>query len=272
MSAADGERIREALHPATERHLDQLDVFERVDSTNSYLLNEAAPGPKRFRAAIANEQTAGRGRRARSWISPLGSGLYLSLAYTFARPPAHLAPLTLALGVSVATTVRDAGVADVMLKWPNDIMLGDGKVGGILTESKASHGDSSITIVAGLGINIAFDAPLELETAAVQRAVDLRSAVESVPARDELAVLCIDSLYAGCERFASTGFSTFLAGWRQLDWLHGRAVMVEEVEEMRDGIAVGIDEDGALLIDTDSGRERLISGTIAAVGRDEDDR
>ncbi len=269
MSAADPARIRGALRPHTAAGLDELEVFASIDSTNRYLLHEPAPNPRRARVAIADEQTAGRGRRDRSWVSPRGSGLYLSFAYTFDRQPAGLAALTLAFGVDVATAIREADIAPVMLKWPNDLILRDGKVGGILTETHASQHADSIAVVTGLGINIAFGAPLEFKTAPVQRPIDLQSAADTVPSRNELAVLCIDALYACCERFSDRGFAGFVAAWSELDWLRGQTVTVVAVDKSLCGIAAGADPDGALLIDTDRGRERVISGTVVAAQRGE---
>ena len=160
MSRPDAGEIRRFLGEAALARLEELEVFARIDSTNTYLLAQAAPAPGRFRVAMADEQTAGRGRQSRRWISPPGAGLYLSLAYTFVHVPRQLPALTLALGVGVIAALESYGDAAYQLKWPNDIIARDAKLGGILTEARSTAGDG-VTVVAGVGLNV--DLPADME-------------------------------------------------------------------------------------------------------------
>src|SRR5690606_16684163 len=106
--------------------LEALEAFESIESTNTWLLWQPAPAAGRFRAAIADYQTHGRGRRGRRWIAPPGAAICLSLAGTFEQSPGNLPSLTLAMGVGVASALRTLGAADIRLKWPNDLVARDG--------------------------------------------------------------------------------------------------------------------------------------------------
>ena len=227
------------------------------------LPQQPAPAPGRFRIAIADEQTAGRGRSSRRWISPPGSGLYLSIAYTFSHSPKQLPALTLALGVGVANALASLDVEGVELKWPNDIVAMDAKLGGILTEVLASTEDH-VTVVAGIGINIALPDGLTLdgESGWVQRPIDLRSIVAGAPPRERLAATTIDALFETLTRFTDAGFSVFAEEWRRRDWLLGREVIANMPDGRVAGIAAGVDADGALIIDVAEGSMRVVSGTI----------
>ena len=97
-------------------------------------MSQPPPGGRPFRVAIADQQTAGRGRHYRRWVSPPGAGLYMSFAYSFEDPPENLPSLTLAIGVGVIAALQEFNIEGVSLKWPNDIVALDGKLGGILTE------------------------------------------------------------------------------------------------------------------------------------------
>ena len=161
MSSLDAGRVRQALQEFTAANLDRFDVFPTIDSTNTFLLGQPGPDAGRFQVAIADQQTAGRGRHDRRWLSPPGAGLSLSVAYTFTAMPGQLPALTLAIGVGVINALQELGVPNLALKWPNDIVAVDGKLGGILTEVQQSE-DEGATVVTGIGINVHMREPLDL--------------------------------------------------------------------------------------------------------------
>ena len=117
-----------------------LEVFGEIDSTNSYLLNVPPPPAGRFRVAIAEHQTGGRGRMDRRWVSPAATGLCLSIAYTFTDTPSDLSCATLAVGIAIAEALEEIGILGIGLKWPNDLVFRGGKLGGILTELRSNRG------------------------------------------------------------------------------------------------------------------------------------
>jgi BirA family biotin operon repressor/biotin-[acetyl-CoA-carboxylase] ligase len=243
--------------------LDTLEVFAELESTNTYLLQQARPGAGRFRAVLAGHQTAGRGRDDKIWHSPPGSGLCLSLAYTFASMPRNLPSLTLAVGVALAAALERLGAGGLALKWPNDLVVRDGKLGGILTEIH-SDAESARTVVIGIGVNV--DLPNSMRYAAPtswsNRVTDLVACMEELPGRADLAAAVITGVIDGVERFVRDGFGPFREAWQEYDWLRGKRISVQQVQRRITGIADGIGEDGALLVKTESGTERVISGSI----------
>lgn len=264
MDAAD---ILRLLTAEDRDSLDALEVFAELGSTNSWLLREAPPAAGRFRAVIAEHQTQGRGRLGRQWISPPLSGLCLSVAYCFtAPPPRGLASLTLAVGTGVAAALRIIGVDDIALKWPNDLVVRGGKLGGILTEVRPEPGHGRTAII-GLGLNI--DLPEALRQAPgaswASRTADLQECVEWLPSRAALAAGILQSIMAAVSRFERDGFAAFHAAWQDCDWLRGKTVHVPQAQEDVRGVAGGIDEDGALLVQTAEGTRRIVTGSVAVV-------
>jgi len=263
MSKLEASAIRQPLTSPAAAKLDQLNVFDAIASTNSYLLAVSAPSPGRFRVAVADHQTAGRGRRDRRWKTVPGAGLCLSFAYTFARMPDQLPALTLAIGVGVVAALRKLDIDDVSLKWPNDVVVPEGKLGGILTEVRSGAG-KGVTVVTGIGLNVHIPEHMDIriESEWAHRAADLRSICAQLPARELLAGTIIDCLYATFPKFEAQGFAGFSDAWQQQDWLHGQEIIVDTPKEQVSGIAAGVDVDGALLVDTKSGQVRIVSGSI----------
>lgn len=267
MSNLDAAEIRERLTGLAVSRLDKLEVFSSIASTNTHLLAQAAPPAGRYCVAVADFQTAGRGRHDRHWISAPGAGLCLSFSYTFGLMPAQLPALTLAIGVGVIAALHELGVVGISLKWPNDIVALDGKLGGILTEAQSAGGGQA-TVVTGIGINL--HNPEQLDSGAesdwAQRPVDLHSLQEEIPARELLAGTVIDRLYSTFSKFEDSGFAAFAADWRRYDWLHDREITVDMPDRQLTGIAAGVGDDGALLVDNEHGRTRVISGSIVLAG------
>jgi BirA family transcriptional regulator, biotin operon repressor / biotin---[acetyl-CoA-carboxylase] ligase len=252
------------LLPDDERsRLEALEVFAELGSTNSHLLTEAAPAAGRFRVAIAENQTEGRGRLGRRWVSPPGSGLCLSVSYRFAQAPPNLPSLTLAVGAAVAAALRTMGADAVALKWPNDLVARDGKLGGILTEVRPEVGPGR-TMVIGLGLNV--DLPEAMREAPedrwASRFVDLKECVEALPSRTALTAGILQCLFAAVARFERDGFAAFHAAWQDCDWLKGKTVSVPQGDEAVRGTACGIDRDGALLVETAQGTRRIVTGSV----------
>jgi BirA family biotin operon repressor/biotin-[acetyl-CoA-carboxylase] ligase len=266
MSSLDAAAIRRPLNEATAERLDELEVFASIDSTNTQLLARDAPAPGRFRAAIADEQTAGRGRQSRSWVSPPGAGLYLSLAFTFAQVPRQLPALTLALGVGVSAALERFGGEVFQLKWPNDIIACDGKLGGILTEARSRTGDG-VSIVAGVGLNLDLppDAGAHMDSAGSLPPVSLAALVDPAPSREHLAGRLIDALVETLLQFEASGFDRFVDDWRRRDWLKGRRVVVELPGRKVEGVAAGVESSGALILDGPGGRQAIASGSVTRV-------
>ena len=264
MTRLDPGAIRRDLGESVTGRLADFEAFDEIESTNSYLMDLEAPSPGRIRVALTDNQVAGRGRHGRVWHSPPRSGLALSIGYTFARQPANLAALTLAIGVGAVEALASVGAAGVQLKWPNDLIASGGKVGGILTETQSLPGNA-IKVVSGLGLNLELGpkSVAELASDGAGRVVDLAAVVDTLPCRNMLAARLIDSLGATFVGFESAGFAPYVERWARSDWLRGRELTVDTPRARVAGIGAGIADDGALLVRIATGEvRRVTSGTI----------
>lgn len=264
----DAATIREGLNAATRKRVASLEVFSEIASTNSYLMEKPEPPPSDMYVAVTTNQTAGRGRRGRRWLSPPGSGLCLSMAYTFTRRAGGIAPLTLAIGLGAIKSLQDVGVHGVFVKWPNDLIAGDGKLGGILTEAK-THADGSVTVVTGLGLNLDLGEGLELDDkgATALPAMDLCRYAANMPAPNVLSSCLLNRINSVMTDFERAGFALFAKEWAKYDWLRNRKLVVETLSENVSGIGAGIARDGALLLDTGGPEmQRITSGTVVTTG------
>ena len=264
MGAIDATRVRDALHREIAARIEKLEIFAEIESTNTYLLEQPAPQSGMYRVAIAEHQTAGRGRQNREWISAPGASLCLSLAYTFNGSPGNLPGLTLAIGVAARNALAQTGVDGVRLKWPNDLVAHDSKLGGMLAETHVRSGTGT-TVVAGIGINVDLPPQLLRDHASrwSQRAIDLTSLVLEVPTREVLSAGLVSQLVESFDLFETAGIGFFIEAWRELDWLRDREITVEQSSGRLRGMACGIDDDGALLLNTGVTTTRIISGSIS---------
>lgn len=239
--------------------------FVELESTNRYLLAHPPARPGHIDVCLAEYQSAGRGRRGRRWQAPLGACLCLSVATRFAETPPDLGALSLAVGAVAGETLVELTGVSPRLKWPNDLVVGDAKLGGILVEL-AAEAQGGCHVVIGLGVNVALPEALRNELCNWPAgATDLsRTARGPLPSRTELAAgLAIALACLLCD-YPRTGFSIYRAAWRKADYLCGKPVSLEVATHTLSGTARGIDEDGALLIDTGAGEpRRIISGDVS---------
>lgn len=271
MQNLDADVIRQAIGDAALARLDELEVLTEIGSTNSYLMQQARPAPGKTCVAVTDNQTAGRGRHGRKWLSPPGSGLCLSMAYSFASSPENLPALTLAIGLGVIEMLGELNVTGVQLKWPNDLIVTDGKLGGILTEAQSGPG-GVMTVVSGIGLNIDLAERMDSapKTNAALRIVDLKSHVKELPGRNQIAASIVTGLSRTFVDYEAGGFSIFASQWPERDWLLGRELTVDSPQQEITGVGAGIAKDGALLVDTLSGGiHRVTSGSVVMVASGE---
>ena len=247
-----GKDARSSLH--------LLDIRERTTSTNdtalALLREQGGPGV----VCLAEEQSAGRGRRGREWLSPLGANFYGSVGWLFPQGISAVEGLSLAAGVAVARALRRYGMEGVGLKWPNDIMVGDAKLGGILIELQA-EADGPCMVVLGVGIN------LRLPAGAAEHlgrpVTDVAAHVPAPLQRNRLGGLLVDELLCLLRHYPERGFATLLEEWSELDTLRGAPVCVTGLETDIEGIARGVDPHGALRLETEQGIRLLHGGEVS---------
>jgi BirA family biotin operon repressor/biotin-[acetyl-CoA-carboxylase] ligase len=256
----DARRIGAELGPERMAHLRTLDLMFDVDSTNSRLLGNAPPPLGQADACLSELQHAGRGRRGRRWIAPFGAGVALSVAWTFSDGAGALAALSLGVGVAVARALERAGARGVTLKWPNDIWLRDRKLGGVLIELRAeASGPAHVVIGVGVNVDLPAAARREIEAGGV-RVAAVADACAAVPSRNLVAGAILDELLSMLGQFEREGFAAFRDAWTALDALSGRPARVLLGHTVISGTSRGVDQEGALLLDTGDRVQRFVSG------------
>lgn len=257
VSLLDAVRVRQLLGAID---LD-VEVCDTLDSTNTRLMQRAAEGARNGLALAAEVQTAGRGRRGRVWHSGLGHTLTFSLLWQFVQGARELGGLSLAVGVALVRALRVAGAREAQLKWPNDVVLPAGKLAGILIEMQGDMlGPSSAVI--GIGVNVRADA--RVLAAVDQPVADLEAAAGAAIDRNVLLAGLLRELSSVIGVFAKEGFTALRAEWQALHAQQDQPVQLLLPDgKSVTGIARGVAEDGALLLETATGISRHHSGEVS---------
>lgn len=254
--------IRQALlalpaHPLARRT--EIIVRTETGSTNADLLAQIASleGPSMLLAEIQN---AGRGRAGRTWHSSFGNSLTFSLAWPFRLPLQEMLGLPLAVGVAIAQALASFGV-QVQLKWPNDVLKDGKKLAGILIES-ASHATDPATNWAVIGIGMNLLVPAELEQKIGKSVADAPWLAQLD--RNILAAHLLQHLALSLEQFSSHGWPSFIADWQQLHAFAGQEVVIIDAGKvLQQGIALGVDAQGRLLLATSEGTQAVLAGDVS---------
>lgn len=261
----EGQTILAALPDVVRADVAGLEVAWLIDSTNSELLRRPAPASG-AQVLLAERQSGGRGRRGRSWESPLAANLYLSVARCFDAGLARLGGLGLVAGLAVAEALHAAGLAQVGLKWPNDLVVpapdgGLRKLGGLLVEGGGENA-GPVRAVVGVGLNVRM--PAQTAAGIGQPWTDLHAlAGDRLPTRNQLAAACVARLLPALALFDREGLAPFQQRYAALDVLTGRAVQVHGFHGIREGIALGIAADGALRVRMDDGEQAVHAGEVS---------
>lgn len=254
-------QIVDLLSPAARPLLVEFCLLGQTDSTNSIALQRAQRSPLSGHVIVAEQQTAGRGRRGRRWVSPYGCNIYCSTVWQFQGGAAALEGLSLAVGVAVARALTATGLSGVQLKWPNDVLWEGRKLAGILLEmigDAAGH----CQVVVGIGINVSMrpevagvliDQPWTSATAAAGRQVS----------RNHLLASLLSELLPLLAEFEARGFAAFHDAWSALDTMYGKEVLVQAGDQVVAGRAAGVAANGALVIDTPLGPQWFHGGEVS---------
>ena len=252
--------IAAALGPSAARL--RVEVMDTIDSTSSELARRAARGDIHRHALAAEWQTAGRGRRGRNWTAIAGGSLTFSLGWRFEQGASYLAGLTLAVGLALAQALEAAGLNGIELKWPNDLIYGRAKLGGILVELSGDALGPSLAII-GVGINVRLSPGMRR---AIEQPVSDLVSVSGVRSLDRNALLAriLEELAGVLEAYANAGFAPLRAAWQRRHALQGRPVRIRLPDGgMARGRVAGVDADGALVLDSAGRRLRFVSGEVS---------
>lgn len=259
--------IADLLDQSAAECLRRLEIHDSLPSTNAYLLEAARRGEEGGLVCLAEYQSAGKGRRGRSWISPFGDNIYVSILWRHQAGPGAIAGLSLAVGVAVVRALRQFGVEGVGLKWPNDIYWQGRKLGGILIEVSGESGGPCHSVV-GLGLNLYLS---NQQAQAIEQAwVDLHHIVgERLNGRRNLLVArLLNQMLPVIAEFEALTLSHYLPEWRNMDCMQGLETDVFIGEQRFHGIVNGVDDQGLLLLKDDDGRIRpFASGEISFSAR-----
>jgi len=236
-----------------------VDVVDQCDSTNTLLLSRAATGAPSGSVVAARQQTAGRGRRGRSWLSEAGDSLTFSLLWRLPRDR-PLTGLSLAVGVAIAKSLESLGAPDIQLKWPNDVLLRGRKLAGVLVE--VVPGTRPEAVVIGIGINLHLPASLPDEI--LQTATALAATGIACANPNALLASLLAELRVVLQGFTEHGFAGVQGDWLMRHAFEGQAVrLLSDFAPPLDGYCRGVASDGALLLETAAGMQRIISGEVS---------
>lgn len=238
-----------------------VDALDECDSTSSELMRRADAGAPAGTVIVADRQSAGRGRRGRQWLSDPASSLTFSLLWRFTGPLSQLSGLSLAVGVGLARALENLGARGICLKWPNDVLLRTGddyaKLAGILIELSSDRRGTQAII--GIGLNL-----LAPQEALPQPAAGLDQACVTLPERHAVLAGVLVELARALETFAVDGFMGLKIDWQERHaWQNQRVQILGDDATSLPGECLGVDADGALLLETGTGMVRIFSGDVS---------
>ncbi|ADE10694.1 biotin--[acetyl-CoA-carboxylase] ligase [Sideroxydans lithotrophicus] len=255
----DADRVRAGLGAARDEL--HIEILDHAASSNALLLQRAAQGAANGTVLAVELQTAGRGRLGRTWHSGLGDTLTFSLLWRFKSGLAALSGLSLAVGVAMMRALAELGVQGVGLKWPNDVLLNDGKLAGILIEAQGDMlGPSAVVI--GVGINLTV--PEALRGRIDQQVTDLASLGAPVPERNLVLAVSLKHLTAVLHEFAGQGFAPLRAEWESHHVFQHSPVKISLPDGSHIlGTVLGVADDGTLRLATERGEQLFHAGEVS---------
>ena len=259
LSLLDRDAIENEMGGAASRFT--LEIVDEVASTNTLLLERAAAGAPSGSVVAAEWQTHGRGRRGRAWHAGPAGALTFSIVWRFSQGAAGLSGLSLAAGVALVRALGALDVPQVSLKWPNDLVWRGRKLAGILIEMQGDAlGPSAVVIGIGLNVRLSPDVAEAID----QPAVDLETVCDGPVDRNRVLATLLRELAQVLEAFSAEGFAPLREEWQRHHAHQDRVIDVElAAGKVTRGIARGVAEDGALLVETGDRLERLHSGEVS---------
>ena len=232
------------------KHIFQdVEVFKHIDSTNQYLLEKVESGQGMHGSVcLAEQQSAGRGRRGREWISPFGQNIYCSVLWRFDKGMSALEGLSLVVALSMIEAMKLQEIKNISLKWPNDILAEGEKLAGILLEVRGDLADYC-DVVIGFGVNV--NMPVKAGEAITQAWTDANSLCDRPVNRNDLVAGILNVLVEDLHEFEKSGFSSFQERWNEHDGFVGKVAKIIAGKDQQIGLVKGVNAQGALLLQSD---------------------
>lgn len=242
-------QIKEFIPSKHQYYLEQAKIFDEIESTHNYMVEKIRHADKDLLLCLAERQTAGRGRSGRSWISPYGRNILLSMLWNTHNDYSELSGLSLVVAIALANALKRYGVPDIQLKWPNDILWQNRKLGGILIEL---HGESyaQCQIVLSFGLNLFLNSQEKFE----YPVADIAEIIHKTPERNKLIGYCLTELLDTLAIFAEHGLSPFIEEWHSLDYCLNRPINIIAGQQIIKGIHRSITERGHIQIENEEGK------------------
>ncbi len=249
--------IRRALAPGARTWLERLAVHPVIGSTNAELMTLATRQAVGGQVCTAELQVQGRGRRGRTWASPFGANLAVSLGLTVTRPVAELGGASLVVGLAVLDALETVGTPGLSLKWPNDVLRDGAKLAGILIEMSRTHGTE---LVVGIGLNVALTPTLRSR---LPQAVADLSDLPQRPSRNELLAGIVSSVVTFVSEFDRLGFEPFIEAFNDRHFYHGLDSRVVQGQGSVDGRVAGVSASGELILAGPAGLQTFNGGEVS---------
>jgi len=252
----------------------QVHTFEQLGSTSTWLREQArelaqedevAVARRRLHLCVTDWQSAGVGRRGKQWQAKAGNVMFSLLSFSD-KPARELVGLSLVTGIAVAECLQEVAGAPLQLKWPNDLILADAKLGGLITElgvvPSMIEGQKCTQLLTGVGINLLHDEDVQgLGIGATSlEAIGVSSSRQD---RDVLVARLAARIVMEHRRFEDAGWSVFAPRWAALDWLQGKEVLIHRENSTEQALARGVNEEGALLVERSGEITPVYSGNVS---------
>lgn len=243
-----------------------LNIFDSIESTNTFLTdffkgNKVSNKSNLIHVAVAEEQTKGRGRNGRSWVSGFGEGLTFSINWYFKEyAPSQLSSLSLVVGIALIRVLKSLSIEHIYLKWPNDVLFNHHKLAGVLIELRSGM-EKGCNAVIGIGIN--FNLSNTTRTNIAAETTDLFQMTGKLFDRNLVLSVLLIELRKVISDFEKFGFCFFKSEWLSYHAYEGKRVCLKTPKNQIMGIVDGVDDDGALFLLTDSGREIFNVGDVS---------
>ncbi len=254
----DEARIIEGLSTRAREWLSELNVFPVIGSTSSALMQRAEQASVQGVVNLAELQVRGRGRRGRTWLSPFARNLAMSFGVWVPQPPQELGGFSLAVGLATVDVLANHGIAEVELKWPNDVLLAGKKLAGVLIELVPRQRGTELVVGIGMNLQLPEAARLDID----QPATDLAHTGVSV-ARNDLAARLLSSIVDYTDGFAARGFAPMQSAFDQHHRLQGSACHLVQGSTVIEGVVLGVTAQGELLLNTAEGTRAFSAGEVS---------
>jgi BirA family transcriptional regulator, biotin operon repressor / biotin---[acetyl-CoA-carboxylase] ligase len=266
----DADLIHSQLDPNAAAQISRLDIFKTIDSTNKYARERAELEPSSGAVVMAEQQTDGRGRRGKAWVSPFAANIYLSTVWDFEHGAQALEGLSLAIGVAVKRALNRHGLEGVKLKWPNDIIIQEKKLGGILLEMIGDPA-GQCSVIVGIGLNVAMHqdqaAGIDQDWTDVRTQMQAQhpsSSGDLLLSKNSLTSLLISEIITVLSDFQTQGFSAYRDEWQAADAFYGLQALISTPKHSIAGTVRGVGPNGALRLELDNGKiEYFIGGELS---------